>query len=100
MKYRKKSPIVDARQWFQHGDHERVEEVPRGEDISESRRGKVGWLPTPLPGGGHLIFPGDWIIIDKKGTISSCNPVSFARLYEVVDEMRILPTPAQFGRSA
>lgn len=92
MKYRKKPALVDAWQWWKHGDVREVTVIPLNQKLSESKRAKLGWLETPQ--GGHIVFPGDWVIIDHKGQISSCNPVTFKRIYEIVEE-RILPMPNQ-----
>lgn len=83
MKYRKRT-TVDAEQWFQHGDHEEVTRVPSNAKLSVSRREKVGWLDTAE--GGHVVFPGDWVICDHKGRWSTCNPVTFNRLYEPAED--------------
>ena len=96
-KFRKKPVIIDAFQWWKHGDVPEVTVIPIGKKVTEARRAKVGWLETPE--GGHCVFPGDWIIINAKGQISSCNPDTFTRLYEAL-EQRILPFPAERGRSA
>lgn len=81
-KFRKKQ-IVDAFQWFKHGDVEWVVGIPLDQKCPPTRREKVGWLETPE--GGHLIFAGDWILIDSKGNLSSCNPITFTRLYEAAE---------------
>jgi hypothetical protein len=98
MMFRKKAPLVSAFQWFRHGDLAEVTAIPLDQNVPAAKRAKLGWLPTPS--GGHLIFPGEWIITDHKGSLSSCNPLSFARLYEPAESMRVLPLPSQQGRSA
>ena len=96
MKFRKRSYLVEAFQWFKHGDVPEVTTVPFSAKITDNRRAKLGWLETPQ--GGHLIFPGDWVIIDGKGQLTSCNSDTFTRLYESA-EQRILPMPSERGRS-
>ncbi len=93
-KFRKRE-IVEAYQWNKHGDVSNVTYIPLDQKVSESRRDKIGWMDTPE--GGHIIFPGDWIIVDSRGRVSSCNPITFTKLYEAVEPM--LPFRDQ-GRSA
>lgn len=77
----KKPTFIDAIQWFRHGDHPDVTAIPvERADFKQSRREKVGWLPTPE--GGHAVFAGEWIIKDEKGKLSTCNAITFAKLYE------------------
>lgn len=45
-----------------------------------------------LPGGGHPICPGDFIVTDVDGERFSLRPAVFAQLYEVIDEVAA-PTP-------
>lgn len=98
MKFAKKQIVIDAFQWFKHGDVHYVEQMPGHLTAIHGENYRVGWLPTPE--GGHMVYPGDWIIVDKKKRLSSCNPVTFARLYEVHESERILPMPGGFGKSA
>lgn len=98
MIYRKRSPIVQAEQWWKHGDSKRVSKVPLSNKTYRSKRDTLGWLDTQQ--GGHVVFPGDFIIVEKAtGAVTSCNPMSFERLYEPID-MRILPVPRQHKVSA
>lgn len=83
MKYKKRPTFIEAFQWFEHGDVNEVIPVPINQNISINRREKVGWLSTPQ--GGHVVFPGDWIIIDPVGNVSSCNSRTFNRLYELAE---------------
>ena len=97
MKFRKKPQIIDAWQWWKHGDVPEVGAIPWSMKVSDAKRTKLGWLDTPE--GGHIVFPGDWVIIDAKGRLSSCNPITFTRLYEQF-ETKILPLLDEHGRSA
>lgn len=98
MRYRKRSPIVDAIQWWHHGDSKRVTEIPRSNKTYKNQRDTLGWLDTKE--GGHVIFPGDYIIVEKAtGIVSSCNAITFERLYESFDD-RVLPIPGQFRGAA
>jgi hypothetical protein len=96
MKVRKKSPVIDAYQWFKHGDLAYVTAVPLDKKMKDGQRKKLGWIDTPQ--GGHIVFPGDWVLVLKDGTLGTCNPITFQRLYEQVDS-RILPTPGQNTRT-
>lgn len=97
MKFRKKPVIIEAYQWWAHGDLNEVVAIPLSAAVKDGQRKKLGWLETPQ--GGHLVYPGDWVIIDQKGNMTTCNPISFAKQYESI-EHRILPFPSQHGKSA
>ena len=97
MKFRKRIQIIEAWQWFKHGDVPEVTAIPLNQKVGDAKRAKLGWLETAQ--GGHIIFPGDWIIIDQKGNISSCNAETFQRLYEPL-ETKILPLMSDNGKSA
>jgi hypothetical protein len=73
-KYRKKPVIIEAFQWFKHGDSE----------IVEIYDGDVGWIETLE--GGHKVNPGDWIITGINGEHYSCKPDIFEKTYEKVEE--------------
>jgi hypothetical protein len=77
MKYRKKPIIIEATQWFKHGDHPAVEPAIRPEN---------GWVETLE--GGHVVTPGDWIITGVKGEHYPCKPDIFAATYEIVEEAK------------
>ena len=84
MKFRKKPYVVEAIQWFKFGDHPAVIEVPPKDGARPSQMKKFGWLQTSM--GGHQIRVGDWIIRNPNGELSSCNPETFERIYEPVEE--------------
>ncbi len=96
-KFKRRTIFVEAFQWFKHGDVKEVTTVPFSEKISDSKRKSVGWLATPE--GGHTIFPGDWVIIDHRGRISSCNPLTFTKLYEGAEDP-VLNSQYGQGKSA
>jgi hypothetical protein len=85
MKFRKKSLVVEAMQWFKHGDHPAV--------IQETEENRpYGALPLPeefgvIPkfGGMHIVAPGDWILTRWKGKYYPCKPDIFEMTYEKVD---------------
>jgi hypothetical protein len=95
MKCRKKPTFVDAVQWFKQGDHPDVTLIPLNQKLSEAKRLKLGWLPTPE--GGHIVFPGDWVIIDNKGRRATCNPITFKKLYEPAEPFQDNPLAAGRG---
>lgn len=74
MKFRKKPVVIEATQWFKHGDHQAVE----GHDPRE------GFVPTLE--GMMRVIPGDWIITGVKGEHYPCKPDIFEATYERVEE--------------
>jgi hypothetical protein len=79
MKYRKKPIVIEATQWFKHGDHPKVEV-----EFSESEDVALGWISTLE--GGHVVTPGDFIITGIKGEHYPCKPDIFEATYEKVEE--------------
>jgi hypothetical protein len=77
MKYRKKPIVIEATQWFQHGDHPAVLKL---KELSP----KYGWVKTLE--GGRVVTPGDFIITGIKGEHYPCKPDIFAATYEKVEE--------------
>jgi len=75
MKFRKKPVVIEATQWFQHGDHPEVN--PLYGFIG------TGWISTLE--GGHEVSPGDWIITGVKGEHYPCKPDIFALTYEAAE---------------
>ena len=79
MKYRKKHIIIEATQWFKHGDHPKVEVYLDGPgDIV------IGSILTLE--GGYIVTPGDFIITGIKGEHYPCKPDIFEATYEKVEE--------------
>jgi hypothetical protein len=87
--YRKKPVVIEATQWFKHGDHSAVV-VPSGV-INQSEFGLVRTLE-----GWHVVTPGDWIITGIKGEHYPCKQDIFAATYEPVTQA----APDQEGRCA
>jgi len=88
-KYRKKPVVVEAIQWFKHGDHPSVKEYdPYGEQGACGKCGKAtevhGWCRTLE--GGHIVCPGDFIITGVQGEHYPCKPDIFEATYEVVED--------------
>ncbi len=86
MKYCKKPIVIDAVQWFKHGDHPSVERY--GESIVDQYPAyeKCGLIKTleDNVSGMHHVVPGDWIIKGIKGEFYPCKPDIFAESYEAV----------------
>lgn len=83
--YRKKSPTVDAVQWFKMGDHGPVQPYPYvAVPIC------VG-CKRPMPEHGFLadiqrrVCPGDFIVTGKSGKPYPVRPAEFEALYELVE---------------
>ena len=74
-KYRRKPEIVDAVQWFQHGDHPAVKAGPSGYGLLVLR-------------GGCLVSvkPGDWIIRVGIYDIFTMDNECFRKYYEPVED--------------
>ena len=92
MKFRKKPVVIEAKQWFKHGDHLKVVALPGPFSHEGGRRchgcgqdvdtGIHGWIVTLE--GGHIVCPGDWIIQGIKGEFYPCKPDIFEKTYEPV----------------
>ena len=94
MKYRKKPVVVDAVQWFKHGDNPAVELF-----IDENHLVNTGAICEGLEScggllidhgsiktleGWHIVCPNDWIITGIKGEKYPCKPDIFELTYEKV----------------
>ncbi len=71
-RYVKKSVVVEAVQWFKHGDHLAV--------LPESAGEPVGYIDTLE--GRLRVEPGDWIITGIAGENYPCKPEIFKKLYK------------------
>lgn len=71
--FRKKPVVIDAVQWFKHGDHIAVMRPTMG----PQDRGVISTLEGAL-----TVMPGDWIIRGVKGEHYPCKPDIFALTYE------------------
>ena len=80
MKYRKKPVVIEATQWFKHGDHPAVVKL----DVLPTEN---GWVKTLE--GGHVVTPGDYIITGVKGEHYPCRPDIFTMTYESVEEAKL-----------
>jgi hypothetical protein len=85
-KYRKKPVVIEATQWFQHGDHPAVTLLP--DEQAKALRDRVecryGWVATLE--GGHVVTPGDFIITGIKGEHYPCKPDIFHATYEPAEQ--------------
>jgi hypothetical protein len=73
MKFRKKPVVIEATQWWTHGDHPAV--VPARSVLTEQ-----GCIKTLE--GDMRVNPGDWIITGVKGEHYPCKPDIFEATYE------------------
>ncbi len=76
-KYRKKPVVVEAVQWFKHGDHPMVKP-------STAYQPQYGVIHTleDTDDGAHVVSPGDWIIKGVQGEFYPCKPDIFEATYE------------------
>lgn len=91
--YRKKPVVIEATQWFKHGDHPEVERflshVEGVEKWTETTAAAWGDLGQEFAGietleGIMTVTPGDWIITGIKGEHYPCKPDIFEATYEAV----------------
>jgi len=111
-RFRKKTPVIVAYQWFKNGDHPDDElkliDDPKTAGIVFCSEGKVvryyrhpgidgesvcehcdktmhthGWIDTLKD--GVTVCPGDWIITGSKGEHYVHSPKMFEEMYERVD---------------
>jgi hypothetical protein len=80
LKFRKKPVVIEATQWFKHGDHPLVEKY--GDFVIEQYPAyeKCGFITTLE--GMHIVTPGDWIITGVKGEHYPCKDDIFRITYE------------------
>ena len=85
MKFCKKPVMIEAKQWFKHGDHPAVKKRMIGDGVSDKWvESNTGWIDTLE--GGHIVCPGDWIITGVKNEHYPCKPDIFEMTYEPVGE--------------
>lgn len=72
MKYRKKPVVLEATQWFKHGDHPAVFYNHNGVPSIQALEGEI------------IVLKHDWIITGVKGEHYRCRPDIFALTYEEV----------------
>ena len=74
-RYQKKLVVVEAVQWFKHGDHPVVR--------AGAARDDNGYIDTPE--GRLRVEAGDWIITGIAGEHYPCKPDIFEQLYNPAD---------------
>ena len=76
--FRKRPIVIEAAQWlgFDQGPHD------LGVEVNPILKGGLGYIDTLE--GGHVVTPGDWIIIGIKGERYPCKPDIFEATYERV----------------
>lgn len=87
-KYRKKPVVIEAMQWFKHGDHLMVRRVGNSavgnayhaQLLAEDKLGIIRTLE-----GDHYVIPGDWIICGVAGEYYPCKPEIFEATYELAE---------------
>jgi hypothetical protein len=83
--FRKLPVVIEAQQWFHHGDHPSVKPATMLQAAGltpEIPWEACGWIKTLE--GGHVVNPGDWIIKGVAGELYPCKPAIFAATYEPV----------------
>jgi hypothetical protein len=82
--FRKKPVVIEATQWFKHGDHPAVTTLPADHpiDIHAIDPLAFGWIAAFEH--SHVVAPGDWIITGVKGEVYPCKPDIFEMTYESV----------------
>ena len=84
--FMKKPVVIEAVQWFNHGDHASV--VLKSAPNRYADEG-IPWIETLE--GGHIVKPGDWIITGVKGEHYPCKPDIFCMTYEPVGQPQTDP---------
>jgi len=82
-KFRKKSVVIDAVQWFPGVPVDGVEEFETGDAITQIA-GKLGTLEH-LGDTRGVVMPGDWVITGVRGEKYACKPDIFEATYERAD---------------
>jgi hypothetical protein len=75
VRYRKRPIVIEATQWFKHGDHDSVLRMMGNDEF--------GVIPTIE--GRMYVQPGDWIITGINGEHYPCKDDIFRKTYEAVE---------------
>lgn len=78
MKFRKKPVVIEAVQWFKHGDHPEVHQ----DDNSPTGYAMYTLENTSIK---HEVSSGDWIIKGVNGEFYPVKPDIFEKTYEPVE---------------
>ena len=81
--YRKKPVVIEAVQWFKHGDHPKVQKYGQSTLDQYPEYEKCGFVETLE--GNHHVIPSDWIIKGVKGEHYPCKEDIFNMTYDKVD---------------
>ena len=81
MKFRKKSVVIEAAQWFHHGDHPEVMPMYTMTENGTTYQAYINTLE-----GNMIVTPGDWIITGVKGEHYPCKPDIFELTYEPMEQ--------------
>lgn len=85
MRFRKKPVVIEATQWFKHGDHPAVMGANPNMICGCVLLGADGNQPhIHTLEGAHIVTVGDWIITGVKGENYPCKPDIFEMTYEAV----------------
>lgn len=83
LRYEREGRIVEAVQWFKHGDSPAVQHQNPVTGIPQ-----WGWIGTPLD--GEVVQPGDYIITDEAGNISVRSSNVFDAHYRLEHHQKVL----------
>lgn len=95
MKYKTKVELIEATQWFKHGDHPAVIKVTDEiyDNLSEclqndfdnysAEKEDIGLILGQ--NGGSIILTGDWIVENQKHNIEIYDPIRFEKIFEKVE---------------
>lgn len=94
MKVQKRPIILDATQWFKHGDHKKVKKVPLCHSLWDAAGGSIahnyGHIDTLED--GHIVTPGDWIVgPGVAGEFWPVKPDVFLQTYVVLSQAQERP---------
>lgn len=86
-RFRKKPIVIEATQWFEHGDHPAVEKKDRADDVLciKCCRHMIFHGSVETLEGEMRVCPGDWIITGVNGEIYPCKPDIFEKTYQQID---------------
>ena len=101
--FRKKPVVIEATQWFRHGDEPAESKCQPIEcdfewrcDHCGSQAHKHGNVPTLE--GWHIVCPGDWIIKSIKGEFYPCKPDIFEATYEPATDIITMGMNEETGK--
>jgi hypothetical protein len=87
-KYRKKPVVIEASQWFKHGDHPAVEKPSDSykEKFKEYGLDDTMGVISTLEGDAHFVKPGSWVITGVYGEFYAIDPSIFESTYEPAED--------------